>query len=191
MLKQVIRGLNIISPGSYRLNTPNTSTNLARSCGASRNAQCDTTQSSTYSSLSSGIANDGQNATICCAPGSCTHTGDDFPSNWRLDFGSTALVAGGKIWGRSDHIPSMARLDHFGVYVGDDPVWLGNPKCYTSGTGDHLGETFECVGVGRYLHVVLPVGSVPLSICEIEVQHSPSTSPRSSLFLPRCMHSPA
>jgi hypothetical protein len=95
---------------------------------------------------------------------------------WRVDFGYTASIGGGMIWGRSDCASACtSRLRGFQIWVGSSGSAynaIGNMKCYTSTTTEQEASpyttSFDCVALGRYLWIVLTTGQC-LSMREIEV----------------------
>jgi hypothetical protein len=147
--------------------------NLARSCG-NGSQSCLANQSSTLLGLDASRAVDG-NQSQTQPFESCASTGLDRAPWWRIDFGTAKKILGGTIWSRNQY---PERLDGFQVYIGNgSQSWAdsANQLCYTDvvtrqSIHDFMPwkHTFDCIGLGRFLYVILP-STQYLSICEIEI----------------------
>ena len=141
--------------------------NTALTCG-NGNQACSVTQSSTTSPYSAANALDGNPSS------SCTQTSSQTNPWWRVDLNSTRSILGGKIWNRRDSFAE--RLDGFQVWVGNGHLFNdpANTLCYTASNtpitffSDNFFMSFDCVGKGRYLYIILPRYDI-LSICEVEI----------------------
>ena len=91
---------------------------------------------------------------------------------WRVDFGASKNVGGGKIWNRDGCC--MNRIDGFQIWVGDNTTFdsPGNTLCFTATTAEHnqhpYTHSFDCIATGQYLFVVLTTGQC-LNVREVEV----------------------
>jgi hypothetical protein len=123
------------------------------------------------------MANDGSLTTNISitdgAPGKCNTGTDTMTPWWRVDFGYTASIGGGTIWGRTDCC--LDRLNGFQIWVGNSGSAfnaIGNTNCYTATTIEHQWSpylhSFDCAANGRYLFVVLTNGQC-LAMREIEI----------------------
>lgn len=140
-------------------------------CGKNLDEQCPTLQSSTAYDANSSLANDGEVPLF-----GYTHTADTPGSTdpwWMIDFISPKAVLGGMIWGRRDCC--LTRLDGFEVWIGNSSTYngTGNTVCFVANTTEHdfspYMHEFSCVGVARFLFVMLPGEGRILSLLEIEI----------------------
>ncbi len=106
------------------------------------------------------------------AAGVCNQTTTDQTPWWMVDFGYTASIGGGKIWGRQGCC--QARLNGFQIWVGNSSTYnaAGNTNCYFATSTEHTlppyTHTFSCLAFGRYLFVVQTTGQC-LTMREIEI----------------------
>jgi hypothetical protein len=150
--------------------------NLARSCGPDQRQACPTSQSTTYNYQDASYANNGlQGGTHSHthgAPGVCGSGTDGMFPWWMVDFGVAQRISGGTIWNRPDCCQD--RLDGFQIWVGNSTTYNGpgNAKCFASSTYEHniypYTHSFNCLGLARYLFVVLTTGQC-LAMQEIEI----------------------
>ena len=145
-------------------------------CGTTRDQQCFTSQSSTLASYISSNANDGVKIS------GFSHTDGQGSTDpwWMVDFGSSLAVASGMVWGRYDGC-CESRMDGFEVWIGTNPNYPagnGNSMCFVDTANDQdyapYTQAFSCIGIGRYLFVVLPGTNRILTLTEVEV-YPPAT----------------
>ncbi|XP_070691006.1 uncharacterized protein [Pempheris klunzingeri] len=130
------------------------------------------TQSSLHTSGIAYNAIDGNRASKW-DQGSCSHTGADLNSWWRLDLGKTHKVFSVNI---TNIIEASARLNGAELRIGDslDNNGNNNPRCAViSSIPPGFTENFQCNKMdGRYVNIVIPGRTEYLHVCEVEVYGS-------------------
>ncbi|XP_029441961.1 fucolectin-6-like, partial [Rhinatrema bivittatum] len=126
-------------------------------------------QSSLHNNKGPELAIDG-NANSHYERGSCSHTGLDAVTWWRLDLLRNWKIRSVVLVNRGDCCPE--RLLGASVRIGNSP-YNTNPVCCTITESDiQAGSIIRlcCHGMeGRYVSVVLPQQKGWLSLCEVEV----------------------
>lgn len=144
--------------------------NLARACGANKNAACTLTASTDCCAISIAVINDG--VYKGGVHGNTYHTNTACDQWIRVDMESSKSVRGGTYFLRQDG--SQSRSDGFKVWIGDSTTYngAGNTNCYTQTTNDHHyyphAVSFQCIGTGRYFFLHGPKCD-HLSVTELEV----------------------
>jgi hypothetical protein len=144
--------------------------NLARACGANKNAACTVTASSDCCAIAISVINNGVYKGGVHENTYHTNAGCN---EWvRVDLETSKSVRGGTYFLRQDG--SQSRSDGFKVWIGDSTTYngAGNTNCYTHATNDHQyyphAVTFQCIGTGRYFFLHNPTCN-HLSVTELEI----------------------
>ncbi|MCH6259054.1 carbohydrate-binding protein [Puniceicoccaceae bacterium K14] len=111
--------------------------------------------------------------------GSVTHTTSESPAWWQLDLGASYDIGQIVIWGRTDSC-CQSRLSNYDVDILDSNynlVWTNYQSSYPNpSTSINANAT-----TGRYVLIELR-DTNPLSLAEVQVFGTPSTTPTSSEF---------
>ena len=129
--------------------TVSTIVNMARACGANQNAPCPALMPGIQSGYSAAQGNDNIFSTMF-------YSHSVSPLSFRIDFQTSRTLSHIILFNRNDCCQGRANGGH--IQIGDSDLLNTNTVCATLNSDTQ--QTHTCAATGRYIFIVLLVGSV-------------------------------